>query len=212
MDNTSFVNSDIFIYVIIPFLIFIARIIDVTLQTIRILFISRGNRILAPVLGFFEVLIWLLAIRQIMQNMDNVFCYLAYGAGFAMGNLIGMIVEEKLAYGNVVIRLITRTGAQDLVDALRRKGFGATKVNAAGGKGPVHVIYSILPRQDLQRIIKVIEGYNPKAFFTVEDIRMVKEGIFPSKKGMMKMKVMTPVRILKKKKVYQRLRLYRKGK
>ena len=95
----SLFDGDTFTYVILPLLIFLARIADVSIGTIRIVMVAKGQKMIAPILGFFEVLIWLLAISKIMQNLDNWVCYVAYGAGFATGNYIGMIIEEKLAMG-----------------------------------------------------------------------------------------------------------------
>ena len=93
--DTSFFDSDLFSYVLMPLLIFLARICDVSIGTLRIIFVSKGKKNIAPILGFFEVLIWITAISKIMQNLDNYINYIAYAAGFATGNLIGMIIEEK---------------------------------------------------------------------------------------------------------------------
>jgi uncharacterized protein YebE (UPF0316 family) len=89
------IDPQFFSLVIVPILIFFARVTDVTMDTIRIIFIAKGYKFRAAFLGFFEVIIWLLAITQIMQNLTNIFCYLAYGAGFATGNYLGMLIEEK---------------------------------------------------------------------------------------------------------------------
>src|SRR5690554_4137967 len=103
------VSENVLNYLIIPFLIFVARIGDVTLSTIRIIFVMSGKKNIAPILGFFEAMIWLLAIGQIFNNIDNVWSYLAYSGGFAAGTYVGMVIEEKLAIGRVVVRLITNT-------------------------------------------------------------------------------------------------------
>ena len=114
--ETSFFDSDLFSYVLMPLLIFLARICDVSIGTMRIIFVSKGKRNIAPILGFFEVLIWITAISKIMQNLDNYVNYIAYAAGFATGNFVGMIIEEKLAMGIQMIRVFahergTGTGA-----------------------------------------------------------------------------------------------------
>ena len=95
----AFFGSEIFTFIILPILIFIARVCDVSIGTMRIIFISRGAKILAPLLGFFEILIWLVAIGKVMQNLDNIACYVAYAGGFATGNFVGIRIEEKLAMG-----------------------------------------------------------------------------------------------------------------
>ena len=97
--------------IIIPLLIFVARIFDVTLGTIRIILVSRGVKIPAALLGFFEVLIWLIAIGRVMQNLNNVSNYIAYAGGFAMGNFVGIYIENKLAMGLLSIRVVTAKDA-----------------------------------------------------------------------------------------------------
>jgi uncharacterized protein YebE (UPF0316 family) len=124
-----------FSWIVIPLLIFCARICDVSIGTIRIVFVSRGQKLFAPLLGFFEVLIWLLAIGKIMQNLDNVAAYLSYAGGFATGNFIGLWIEQKLAVGMVILRVITRKDASVLVSELENRGFGVTSIDARGNEG-----------------------------------------------------------------------------
>lgn len=179
---TVFYDSDLFSLVILPFLIFVARICDVTIGTMRIIFVSKGNKNVAPVLGFFEVLIWIIAITKIMQNLDNYINYVAYAAGFAMGNYVGMIIEERLAMGIQMIRIITRGNGPELVQKLNSRGYGATSIEAQGAKEKVHLIYSIVKRHELDKVIQIINSINPKSFFTIEDVKSVNEGIFVPEK------------------------------
>ena len=172
------INSTYFTWIIVPLLICIARIIDVSLGTIRIILVSKGMKILAPILGFFEILIWLLAIGQVMQNLTNVVNYFAYAFGFAIGNYIGIILEEKLAMGKIVVRVITHREASALVDFLRSKDFRVTVVEATGSTGPVHLLYAIIKRSQLSLVTCHIKNFNPQAFYTVEDIRFVSGGTF----------------------------------
>jgi len=176
--ESSFFNSDIFSYAIMPLLIFLARICDVSIGTLRIIFVSKGKKNIAPVLGFFEVLIWILAISKIMQNLDNYINYVAYAAGFATGNFVGMMIEEKLAMGVQMIRVFTSEKGMDLVKILNNNGFGATTIEAHGAKEKIHLVYSIVHRNELEKVLDLINGFNPKAFFTVEDVKAVNEGIF----------------------------------
>lgn len=178
------IESNIFTFIVLPLLIMIARIFDVTLGTIRIMFVSRGNKIYAPILGFFEILIWLIAIRQIMVNLENVLCYIGYAGGFSIGNFLGIKIEEKLSYGKVIIRIITRTDSSNLVKNLRQKGFGITVIDAEGSSGRVKVIYTIIDRVNINKVITAMDRFNPKAFYSTEDVRSVKAGIFPSKKNL----------------------------
>lgn len=180
MADPSFFNSELFRLGLIPLLIFIARVADVSIGTIRIMFISRGMRTISSLLGFFEILIWLLAISQIMKNLTNVTNYIAYAAGFGMGNFVGMSIERKLSLGNLTIRVVTKKNASDLVKTLRSEGYGVTSVDAEGTTGLVKVIFTIVRRKHIEKVIEIIKKFNPNAFYTIEDIRLVAEHkIFP---------------------------------
>jgi uncharacterized protein YebE (UPF0316 family) len=178
----EFIDFDVYTYLVLPALIFFSRILDVSIGTLRIIFVSKGKKRIAPVLGFIEVFIWILVIGQIMENADNIICYIAYAAGFASGNFVGMLIEEKIAIGNLIIRIITQKDATELINALNQNNFGVTSVEATGSKGRVHIIYSTIKRSNLESVVKIIQEFNPKAFYTIEDVRFVNEGIFPNKK------------------------------
>ena len=180
--GTSFFDSDLFGYAIMPLLIFLARICDVSIGTMRIIFVSKGKKNIAPFLGFFEVLIWIIAISKIMQNLDNYINYFAYAAGFATGNFVGMIIEEKLAMGVQMIRVFAHNNVSELITKLNDGGYGATVVEAQGARKKVHLIYTIVQRNELANVLEVINRFNPKAFYTIEDVRTVSEGIFPPKR------------------------------
>jgi uncharacterized protein YebE (UPF0316 family) len=171
-------NSELVTYVLLPLFIFVARIIDVSLGTLRIIFVTKGMRSVAPLVGFFEVLIWLLAISRIMQDLDNWLCYVAYAAGFATGNFIGMFLEEKLAIGHEMIRVITRKDATQLIEDLRATGYGVTSVRAEGIEGEVAVIYIIARRSMIKEVLDEINRFNPRALYTVESIKYVNKEIF----------------------------------
>ena len=181
----SFYNTDLFTYFVLPLLIFTARIFDVSIGTLRIIFVSKGKKLVAPILGFFEVLIWIIAISKIMQHTNNFACYIGYAAGFATGNYIGMVIEEKLALGVVIIRIITGQYASGLIQKLKDEGHGVTSVEADGESHKVHIIFTILNRKDLKRAVSTIREHNPKAFYTVEDVRDVNEGVLPVEKTLM---------------------------
>ena len=180
--ETSFFDSDIFSYVLLPVLIFLARVCDVSIGTLRIIFVAKGKKNIAPILGFFEVLIWITAISRIMQNLDNYINYVFYAGGFATGNYVGMIIEERLAMGIQMIRVFTSEKAQDLVLSLNTKGYGATSVQAQGAKEKVHLIYTIVQRNEMEDVLDIINNFNPKAFYTIEDVRSANEGIFHPRK------------------------------
>lgn len=166
-------DSPYFDYVFLPLFIFVLRICDVTLDTMRIIFMTKGFKYLAPIIGFFEVLIWIVAITRIMQNLNSWVCYVAYAAGFATGNFVGMIVDEKLAIGHELIRVITRVDAGALANALRDAGYGVTTVKASGMQGEVGIVFIIVNRKNQKHAIEIIEQHNPNAFYTVENIHFV---------------------------------------
>ncbi len=176
----QFTDYPVFNWVILPALIFVSRIFDVSFGTLRIIFVSRGKRSIAPFLGFFEVLIWLLAISQIMQNLNNFACYIAYAGGFAMGNYIGMRIEEKLAMGTMIIRVFLVGDGNNMKEKLHNAGFGVTSIDAHGANGNVKIIYTIIKRKALDKVVGIIEACDAKAFYSIEEVRAVKEGIFPS--------------------------------
>jgi uncharacterized protein YebE (UPF0316 family) len=184
----SIINSELFSWVILPILIFLARIIDVSFSTLRIVFLGRGQKLLASSFGFVEVIIWLVAMTQIMQNLDNVFCYLAYGLGFAAGTYIGMKIEEKLAIGVQVVRIFLPKDGDKLKQALHKAGFGYTLVDAEGATGKVKIIYTIVRRKDVPKVTELIAQHHSKAFYSIEDLITVKEGIFPPSKTMIRRK------------------------
>src|SRR5436190_3829940 len=130
--NAEFLNTEVFKWVILPILIFIARTLDVTLGTLRNVFISKGFRNIVPFIGFFEVLIWLISIRQVMQHLDNPLCYIGFAAGFAMGTYVGLRIESKLALGLQVLRIILPDDANTLVEALRKINVGLTILDGHG--------------------------------------------------------------------------------
>ncbi len=178
---STFYDGPLFTYAILPALIFISRIFDVTIGTLRIVMVSKGQKSWAPILGFFEVLIWLIAISKIFQNLDNWVCYVTYAAGFATGNYIGLILEEKLAVGIVKIQIITRKKANKLIKNLIAAGYGITHHEAQGSNENVSIIYSIINRTEVQKVEEIVISTNPKAFYSVEDVKSVSKGIFPVK-------------------------------
>jgi len=174
----SFFDSSVFDLLVLPLFIFVARICDVSLDTLRIIFMTKGYKIIAPVIGFFEILIWIVVITRIMQNLDNWLCYVAYAGGFATGNYVGMLLDEKLAIGHEMVRVITKKDAHELTQALRNAGYGVTTVNAKGMQGEVGILYIVINRKKLKEVVATINEYNPNAFFTVENINYVNKSLY----------------------------------
>jgi len=173
--SATFFDSDLFRWVILPFLIFLARVSDVSINTVRVIYMLNGRRFLSTALGFFESLIWLMAISQILQNVTNPISYLAYSAGFATGIYVGMLIEERLAIGNVIVRIISQRDASEMIRNLRELGLRTTVLDAQGNNGPVSVVFLVSKRQELEQITEIVEQTNPKAVFTVEGVKSVRE-------------------------------------
>jgi uncharacterized protein YebE (UPF0316 family) len=192
-------GNALFSLVLLPVAIFFARIMDVSIGTVRVIFVSRGMRAIAPILGFFEVLIWIIAVGQIMKNLNEWYYYVAYASGFAAGTWVGIWIESKLAVGMVILRIITHTDATELTGRLRELNYGLTSVDAEGARGPVKILFMLLPRHDLNEIIRLIQSYNPNAFYSVEDVRFVREGIFPLSRNRVPLPFHLQKRISKKK-------------
>ncbi len=199
-----FADSGLFSYALLPFLIFISRVFDVSLGTLRIIFVNRGMKFLAPIIGFFEVLIWLIVIGQIMQNLTNVANYIAYAGGFAMGNFVGIFLEQKLAMGIVLVRIITLKNARELIAHFRGLDYRVTNVPAEANAGKVEIIFLPVKRKDIRSVITAIKKYNENALYTFEDVRVMSEWAIPKKEKR---------RISPKLKAYPRLfKFKRKGK
>jgi uncharacterized protein YebE (UPF0316 family) len=182
MFGIPFLDSDLFALFILPLLIFMARVIDVTFGTIRIIFVSKGKKFLAPIFGFFEIMIWLFAIGQVMQNLTNITYYIAYAAGFATGNFVGIYIEDKMAIGKLVVRIITKKDASDLIASMKSKNYGITIVDAQGATGNVKLIFTVIKREDANEVVGMIKQFNPRAFYSMEEVRVSSEGVFPSHK------------------------------
>jgi len=152
----------------IPVLIFIARIADVSIGTIRMIFVISGWQVRAAVLGFVEVVIWALAIGGLVQSITNPVLLLAYAGGFSAGNLVGMWIESRLALGTRVVQVINRDTSGDLPNKLRDQGYRVTTVSGKGRDGPVEIAYAVVRRRAMPKILALIHEQAPKAIVTVE--------------------------------------------
>jgi uncharacterized protein YebE (UPF0316 family) len=169
-------------YVLLPVMIFMARILDVSIGTIRVVFIMQGNKRLAPLLGFLESFLWLVAVSQIIKNVDNFISYIGFAGGFATGTYVGLLIEEKLALGKVLIRVITKKEAFELIEFFKEQDFNFTNVPAEGRFGKVNVLFSVIKRDRLPVILAGIKQYNPNAFYTIESVKSAAENQFYEEK------------------------------
>ena len=159
-----------------PLLIFSLRIVDVSMSTTRILLSVRGHKMVTPLIGFFEVMIWVFAVGNAIRFLDSPLHVLGYAGGFATGNLVGLWIEEKLALGYGSIRVVSKHAGVEMAESLRSLGFGVTEFGAQGRDGRVEVIYTVCKRRDIARVIAEAERWDPQAFITVEEPRDIRFG------------------------------------
>jgi uncharacterized protein YebE (UPF0316 family) len=159
--------------------IFLAEVCVVTLCTLRTIFLAKGMRFLAPLLGFFEVSLWLFAIGEVMRNLDDVRCALAFASGFTLGTFLGILIEQKLALGSVVVRTITTKDILPLVGTLRDAGYGVTCLPGQGASGPVQMIFTVVPRRLLGHVTAILKGFDPSVFYSVDALQSAAAGVTP---------------------------------
>ena len=176
--QTLGVSNTLLDYLLMPLLIFFARVTDVSINTLRFMFMMNGKKNIVPILGFFEALIWLLAIGQIFQNVDNPLSYLAYAGGFAMGTYVGMTLDEKLALGRVLVRVITPNSLPTLLEFMKEKNYRFTSVDAEGRYGKVNLLFTVMKRDQLPEFISQVKQMDEKAFYTIESVKRVSEDEF----------------------------------
>ncbi|HPY96945.1 MAG TPA: DUF5698 domain-containing protein [Candidatus Cloacimonadota bacterium] len=169
---------DLYTYLLLPLLIVMARVMDVSLGTLRIILISKGLKKLAPVIGFFEVFIWIIVVNKIITGVSHPITYFAYALGYALGTYVGLYIDGKLSLGKVMIRIISKDDPHVLGELLRASNIGATAVKAEGRDGEVTILLSIVNRKELNKVLKRLNEFNPNIFYTVEDIHTVNKGFF----------------------------------
>jgi len=174
--RTFGLSPDTYYWFVLPAMIFLARIMDMSMDTVRIIYVNRGRKYMAPLIGFFQVLIWLAVISAVMQHLTHWANYIAYAGGFATGNLVGIIIEEKLSVGLVAVQVITDEDAADLIGRLGRENFGVTSIAARGEEGEVRLLYSVMPRKNLATAQDIVRQLHPRAFISVQDVRSASPG------------------------------------
>lgn len=166
-----------------PILIFFLRITDVSMATVRMLLIVRGAKVVASLIGFFEVSIWVFAVASVVQHLTSPWHLVGYAGGFATGNYVGILLEERLALGVATVQTTVKSGAAELADALRQRGFAVTEMDGRGREGPVTLLYSAIPRRRISAYVAEVERDNPDAFLVVDAPRSVTRGwMFPMRK------------------------------
>jgi uncharacterized protein YebE (UPF0316 family) len=159
-------------------LIFALRVSDMTLDTLRVLFVMRGKKRIAWVLGFFQSAIFVLAIGRVLTQLDNPLNIIGYAAGFATGNVLGMYIEERIAIGHILINIISSRLGTAIADHLRQNGYAVTEVSARGKDGMVSLINCSVLRKQVDIVRQLVNEIDPEAFITAEDVRPIRRGFW----------------------------------
>jgi uncharacterized protein YebE (UPF0316 family) len=159
-------------------LIFLLRVTDMSLDTMRVLFVMRGKRGIVWILGFFQAAIFIVAIGIVLSDLDSVLKVIGYAAGFATGNVVGMLIEEKLAVGFIQLRIISPRLGSAIAGRLREDGFAVTEVPARGKDGMVALLHCSVRRKRVEHVRNIINQIDPTAFITAEDVRPVRRGFW----------------------------------
>jgi len=159
-------------------LIFGLRLVDMSLDTLRVLFVMRGRKGLAWILGFFQSLVFIIAISSVLTNLGNIYNIIGYAAGFATGNVVGMKIEERLAVGHSLMTIISSMRGAAIATSLRKEGYAVTEIPARGKDGTVTVLNCSVQRKDISNVDTIVLEADSSAFVTVEDMRPVRRGFW----------------------------------
>ncbi|HEX2718396.1 MAG TPA: DUF5698 domain-containing protein [Gemmatimonadaceae bacterium] len=174
-----------------PILIMSARVVDVSLDTMRVLFMVRGRRLPAAALGFLQALVWIVAVGNAIKHLGSAAHVLGYATGFALGTAVGITIEKYVAYGLSHLHIISRHGGVEIAEALRERGYGATEFSGYGRDGAVEIVTSVVQRAHVPEVLEIVDRYDPQAFVTVEDPQVLRGGSVVSREW----PIPTPVRV-----------------
>lgn len=165
--------------------IFVARVIDMSLDVIRILMLTKGRKVAASIVGFFEISVFIVALNEVLKGgLDDPGKILAYASGFAMGNFVGSMIEERLAMGYVSVQVFPPPQlSQRFVTVLRQEGFGVTTVTGMGRDGERIILFLMLKRKDAKKALNILDEIYPNVFYNISDATRIRGGVFPSRKG-----------------------------
>jgi len=158
--------------------IFGARILDVSMSTVRMLMIVQGRRVYAAIIGFFEVIVYITALGKVVNGLSNPGNLLAYALGFACGNYIGIFIEEKIALGNLTAQVVLNGNVDEVVEELRGKGYGVTVIEGLGKTGIRKILNITLKRKDLSNLHQILNSLDNEAFITVSNTKHISGGYF----------------------------------
>ncbi len=159
-------------------LIFSLRVADMTLDTLRMLMVMRSKKKLAWVLGFFQSLIFIVAISSVLSGANNILSIIGYAAGFATGNVVGMWIEERLAIGHIQLTIVSPNLGTAVAERLRSEGYAITEIPARGRDGAVTLLSSSVLRKNADKVRQIVNEVDASAFITAEDVRPVRHGFW----------------------------------
>ena len=191
-------SFDFISYVLLPSLIFLARVADVTVGTVKLMFVVNSAKRVAAVLAFVESLIAIVALSRIMQDASNWMAYVMYAAGFATGTFVGMRIEEKLAYGSVMVRVISRTISEELLSYLTLHQYRYSMVDANDHVGNTQVLFTVCKRSRLPEFQRMLEKVAPQALYTVEGVKKVSRDFLPIEEKAPKVALASYMRLFRK--------------
>ena len=149
-------------------IIFSLRLADQSLGTMRALLVSKNKPIYAALIGLVESAIWIVAISQVIKDIDDPVLIGAYAAGFAAGTILGTYIERIVGVGNIVVRVFTPSNSPSVAETLRDNGHGVTVIDGEGKEGPVKIYLCVIPRRKLKSVLSMIEEINPNAYITTD--------------------------------------------
>ncbi len=158
--------------------VFCMRVIDMSLDTLRLLFVMRGRRLQAGLLGAVQATVFILAVSAVLQGPLNLWTVVGYAAGFGTGVIIGMIAEERLALGYIMFRIYSAAHGQEIAQTLRSAGFAVTEFAGQGRDGALTVINSAVARRHRQAVRAIVEQIDPSAFIAIDDVHPLQRGYF----------------------------------
>ena len=174
------IEFDVISYILLPTLIFLARVADVTVATVKLMFVVNNARRMAAILGFFEAFITIVALSRIMQDASNMVAFFMYAAGFATGTFAGMWIEEKMAYGSVLVRIISKNIPHALLDYLTENQYRYSMVDANDQSGNTQILFTVCKRSRLGSLLSSLESIAPQALYTIEGVKQVSHELLPT--------------------------------
>lgn len=163
-------------------LICLLRIVDVSCDTMRVIFAVRGRRFFAGALGFFQAMIWIIAVSGALRHLDSILHIIGYAGGYALGTFVGVTIEQAVAYGWATIRIVSRAAGVEIAEALREKGFGVTEFGGFGREGNVEIVNTAVHRAQIEHVLEIVDRHDRNAFVTVEEPKLLRGGSMVARK------------------------------